>query len=94
MANENIEETIVIKRTESIASRDSSFYTLSNRLILPMFFISIITIVPLSIIPSIITLCLIVLDFVIRYPLSTTLKDAIKTIWLRFFGTKRKSIKN
>ncbi len=94
MANEVIEETVVKKRVEAIASRESSFYTLSNRIIMILLPISIFTFVPISRTPAIITLAVIFLEIVLRYALKTTLKDAIKSIWLKIFGTKRKSVRN
>ena len=87
-------ESTSVTRLEAIASQESSFYTLSNRLILPFLYVSAITLFPVSRTPTIITLILIVLEIVIRYVFKTTLKNSLRSGWLKMFGTKRKLVKN
>lgn len=94
MASEVMNESVAVKRVECIASRDSSFYTLSNRIIVPMLYISGLTLVTVPILPIIITLTLIVTEIVIRYIFKTTLKNALRSLWNIPFGTKRKLVKN
>jgi hypothetical protein len=94
MANEDIQETIAHKRIESVASRESSFYTLSNRLIMPLLFISLVTFFPISFWPAAVTIMVIFIEFVIRYIFKTTMKDIFRSAWRKIFGSKRKGIRN
>jgi hypothetical protein len=94
MSEQEFSQKKVRKRVEALASKDSSFYTLSNRLIMPMLLISVVTAVPISRWPFFITICIVVCEIVIRYVLSTTLRDLFRALWFGLFGSKRKNIKN
>lgn len=94
MSNEQFKENVSVKRVECISSRESSFYTLSNRLIVPLLFISLVTFIPVSRIPILACLCLIVIEVIIRYLLKTTMKDLIIGTVRYFFGSKIKNIRN
>jgi hypothetical protein len=88
------EEKVVKKRVEALSSRESSFYTLSNRIIMPMVFVSLITLIPISYWPTIVTFLIIIAEVVIRYILGTTMKNFFRAGYYKIFGSQRKSIKN
>jgi len=81
-------------RAEFISSRKSSFYTLSNRVIVPGLWISLLASIPISLFPLFLTLFFIVLEIVIKYIFRTTFANLFRSAWFKSFGSERKGIKN
>ena len=78
-----------------MASRRSSFYFgLSNRVIVPLLYISVFTLVNVTPYVLILPLTMIIIEIVIRYGLKSTLRDELLGVWNFMFGTKRKRIRN
>lgn len=95
MRNQEIEQKTKIVKVEQMASRRSSFYFgLSNRVIVPLLYISAFTLVNVTPYVLILPLTMIIIEIVIRYGLKSTLRDELLGVWNFMFGTKRKRIRN
>jgi hypothetical protein len=92
--SEDILTTVTIKRIECVASGRSSFYTLSNRIIVPGFYISALVTIPLSVVPLIITLLAIVWEIMIKYAFRLSTKELFVLITNKTFGSQHKNVKN
>lgn len=93
-SNMQFEEKSFDTRAENIASQKSSFYTLSNRVIMPGLWISLLVSIPISTKLLIFTIFFIILEIVIKYVFRTSFSNLFSSAWFRVFGSKRKGIKN
>lgn len=95
MSNQQIEEQTQIVKAERMASQKSHFYFgLSNRIIVPLLYLGLPLVFNVTPWVFICGLIMIILEFVIRYGLKSTLRDELLGLWNFFFGTKRKRIRN
>lgn len=94
MSKSTFQETVSIKRAEAIASLDSSFYTLSNRIILPLALICSITI-PVLLWRGFAALAVVIIfEVVVRYGFKTTASNGIRAVWNKIFGSPSKPVRN
>lgn len=94
MNKTSFEENTSVKRAEAIASLESSFYTLSNRVIVPLCFICSVTI-PVLLWKGFATLVVVIIfEVVVRYVFKTTASDGARAIWNKIFGSPKKPVRN
>lgn len=94
MSNINIEEKEQIKRIEAIASKKSSIFGVSNRLILPLFLPAIFFSVNGSFFWGLLFISIVIIEIVLRYVIKLTITEMATVIWRAFFWKEKKCVKN
>jgi|TARA_Y100001973_G_C5159464_1_gene312707 hypothetical protein len=93
--NVQLETTQITLRAHAIASKRSTFiFGTSNRLLLPLVFMTAFTLPNGHYSVFIATLVIFFLEIVLRYMLKMTMKEAIFGITSAAFGSKRKPVRN
>lgn len=93
MSEEQFEKKASIKRAENIASRKSSFYTLGNRFIVPLIFLSPVSFVATRI-PVILLLVFLVIEVILKFVINKTMTEFLISTFRKIFGSDVKKIKN
>jgi len=94
MSNVDIKETTTYKRVEAIASKKSSIFGVSNRVLVPLMIPTIFLTINISFLYGFAYLLFLIVEIVLRYGLQLTLTEMFTIVWRAIFSSEIKSVKN
>jgi hypothetical protein len=94
-SNVQIDTSVITKRPQSIASKESTFsFGVSNRLLLPSAFCALFFSFNVSFWFAVSFFVILLIEIVLTYVVKLTLQETFTTLWAAMFQSQRKSIRN